>query len=212
MTISTRNELSIKEANHIVGGLSRPSKMPGYAYGLPAEKCKTGSKLHYRKGTICSQCYALKGRYMFPNVQIAQERRIICLHDTRWVQAMVTLITKRNVEYFRWHDSGDLQGMWHLEKIIEVAHACPNTRFWLPTREYELVNRLSKALIPTNLAIRVSDVNIDGGATTISGFPTSGVTRDSTKATCPAPLQGGTCGQCRNCWNPNVRRVVYKYH
>ena len=29
----------------ITGGLSKPSKMPGYAYNLPATECKVGSKL-----------------------------------------------------------------------------------------------------------------------------------------------------------------------
>jgi hypothetical protein len=33
------------EALKIVGGLSKPSKMPGWAYGIPAAECKTGKKL-----------------------------------------------------------------------------------------------------------------------------------------------------------------------
>ena len=46
----------------ITGGLSKPSKMPGYAYNLPAIHCKTGSKLAQVPGTTCHGCYALKGR------------------------------------------------------------------------------------------------------------------------------------------------------
>ncbi len=63
-----------KEANRITGGLSKPSKMPGPAYNLPAIRCKTGSKLRKIKGSVCYGCYALKGRYCFPNVQKALER------------------------------------------------------------------------------------------------------------------------------------------
>ena len=37
--------MKTNEALKIVGGLSKPSKMPGWAYGLPAAECKTGSKL-----------------------------------------------------------------------------------------------------------------------------------------------------------------------
>ena len=37
----------------ITGGLSKPSKMPGYAYNLPAIHCKTGSKLAQVPGTTC---------------------------------------------------------------------------------------------------------------------------------------------------------------
>jgi len=34
-----------KELKEITGSFSKPSKMPGYSYGLPAWECKTGSKL-----------------------------------------------------------------------------------------------------------------------------------------------------------------------
>ena len=34
-----------------VGGLAKPSKMPSYAYSLPAKKCITGAKLRAIKNT-----------------------------------------------------------------------------------------------------------------------------------------------------------------
>ena len=37
--------MNIKEAKKIIISLSKPEKMPGYAYGLPAWECKTGGKL-----------------------------------------------------------------------------------------------------------------------------------------------------------------------
>ena len=37
--------MKIAEAKKITGGLSKPSKMPGPAYNLPAYKCITGAKL-----------------------------------------------------------------------------------------------------------------------------------------------------------------------
>ena len=54
----------IKEAREITGGLSKPSKMPGPAYNLPASQCITGAKLVNVKGSTCSGCYALKGNYI----------------------------------------------------------------------------------------------------------------------------------------------------
>ena len=39
------NIMNAQERKKITGGLSKPSKMPGYAYNLPAIHCKTGSKL-----------------------------------------------------------------------------------------------------------------------------------------------------------------------
>jgi hypothetical protein len=38
------------EALKIVGGLSKPSKMPGWAYGIPAAECKTGKNTAGCKG------------------------------------------------------------------------------------------------------------------------------------------------------------------
>ena len=55
--------MKLKEAKEITGGLSAPSKMPGYAYNLPAWKCITGVKLQAVPGSVCAGCYAMKGRY-----------------------------------------------------------------------------------------------------------------------------------------------------
>ena len=48
------------EALKLVGGLSKPSKMPGWAYGIPAAECKTGKKLQNVEGSTCYGCYALR--------------------------------------------------------------------------------------------------------------------------------------------------------
>ena len=63
--------MKTSEALKIVGGLSKPSKMPGWAYGLPAKECKTGSKLRLIPDSVCFNCYALKGCYVFKVVQDA---------------------------------------------------------------------------------------------------------------------------------------------
>ena len=67
--------MNLKEAKEITGGLSSPSKMPGYAYNLPAWKCITGVKLQAVEGSVCAGCYAMKGRYRFRNVKDALNRK-----------------------------------------------------------------------------------------------------------------------------------------
>jgi hypothetical protein len=57
--------LNKKQAREITGGLSKPSKMPGPAFNLPASRCITGAKLVKVPGSVCHGCYALKGRYRF---------------------------------------------------------------------------------------------------------------------------------------------------
>ena len=57
--------MKTNEALKIIGGsLSKPSKMPGWSIGLPAKECKTGGKLQAVKGSVCYDCYALKGCYV----------------------------------------------------------------------------------------------------------------------------------------------------
>jgi len=129
--------MNLKEAKEITGGLSSPSKMPGYAYNLPAWRCVTGVKLQAVAGSVCSGCYAMKGRYRFKNVKDALNRRLNSLTHPQWVEAMTTLVTwySRKVPWFRWHDSGDLQGPDHLKNIFEVCNATPAVKHWMPTRE-----------------------------------------------------------------------------
>ncbi len=195
-----------KEAHKITGGLSKPSKMPGPAFNLPASQCITGSKLVKVPGSTCSGCYALKGRYRFPNVQKALNRRLKALQDPRWVSGMIALIKGRPV--FRWHDSGDLQSSWHLKRIFEVCEATPETMHWLPTREAKFLP-LNHDSIPKNLLIRMSSHRIDQKPVTFWPW-TSTVSTGS--FTCPASKQGNGCKSCRNCWDRSVANVVYPKH
>ena len=196
-----------KEANEIVGGLSAPGKMPCPSINLPAVACVTGAKLARVPGTPCHGCYALKGRYRFPNVKEAMDRRLKALSDSRWVRAMVVLMKDR--KYFRWHDSGDIQSAWHLKRILEVCKQTPDTKHWLPTREAQLLQYLDPDIIPTNLIIRLSATKVDGAAG--KSWPWTS-TVSTTAKTCPAPNQGGQCKSCRKCWNRSIKNVQYAKH
>jgi len=195
-----------KEAKEITGGLSKPSKMPGPAYNLPAQACITGSKLVKIPGSVCKGCYALKGRYNFNNVRLALARRMESLKHPQWVLAMTVLI--KGEEVFRWHDSGDLQSAWHLKRIFEVCEATPETSHWLPTREAKFLP-LNTDSIPKNLLIRMSSHMIDQAP--MKFWPwTSTVSTGS--FTCPASKQGNKCKSCRNCWSREVANVSYPKH
>ena len=80
------------QAEDIVGGLSKPSKMPGWCTSISAKRCHVGSALRKVKGSTCEKCYACKGMYNFPNVIDAMERRYNALFDSRWVAAMAYVI------------------------------------------------------------------------------------------------------------------------
>ena len=203
-----------KEASLIVGGWSKPSKMPCKSYSIPAEACKTGSKLRQQPGTVCSDCYACKGMYRFPVVQNALWKRLASLTDPNWVDAMVAIIG--DDEYFRWHDSGDLQNEEHLLDIFEVAEATPGCTHWLPTKEASLVRRVAKKFrVPENLVIRISSPMVDGKVSKADGnilSCRSVSVADPAHWTCPAPSNQGQCGTCRACWDTNVDNVDYLMH
>ena len=193
----------------ITGSLSKPSKMPGHAYGLPAKECKTGSKLAKVEGSTCSGCYALKGCYVFKVVQAAQYKRLEAIKHPRWVEAMAAQINAKRVKFFRWHDSGDVQSLKHLFKIYEVARRSPDVAHWMPTREAWVKKYIDRA--PANLVIRFSATMVDQAAP--ASWPhTSTVTTDGAQATCPAPNQDNACKDCRACWDPKVKNVAYLAH
>ena len=196
-----------KEASKIVGGLSTPGKMPCYSINLPATACKVGSILAKAAGTVCHGCYALKNRYRFKTTKKAMARRLGALKHGQWTAAMTALITGH--KYFRWHDSGDLQGPQHLKNIFEVCKNTPDAKHWLPTREHALLQYMDPDVIPKNLLIRVSATKVNGPAP--SWWPWTSTVSTTTK-TCPAPDQGGKCKSCRACWDRSVSNVVYAQH
>lgn len=198
--------MKLTEARAITGGLSQTSKMPCASYGLPPDACKVGSELRGVEGSVCSRCYACKGRGAFPQVIAARQRRLASLGNPLWVPAMADLIRASGKQWFRWHDSGDLQGEWHAALIVEIALRTPGTRHWIPTREYRIARELRQ--VPPNLLIRVSAPMVGRPASCIWGHPTSSVAAGIGYA-CPADQQGGRCGDCRACWDPQVENVDY---
>jgi hypothetical protein len=213
---SKKGKMTKTEAEKITGGLSEPSKMPGHAWGINARDCITGSKLHQVKGSVCEFCYALEGRFMWPNVVLSNDRRFARMNDPQWVRAMVELITRSQDDYFRWFHAGDLQSVMHLFNICLVCLELPQVKFWLPTREYRIVAeyRRQYGIIPSNLVIRLSAHMVDGAPPSGFGLPTSTVhyKKKPVGKVCHAPRRANQCGGCRACWNPEIENVSYRRH
>lgn len=227
----------IHEANRIAGGGVKPNgrhyndaltstgKMPCPSYALPASECNIGGKLHLIEGSVCYDCYAMKHRYVWKNNQLKMFRCLEAIRHDRWVDAMVFLIgtwcEKNGVPFFRWHDSGEIQDLEHLEKICEVAQRLPEVHFWLPTRERPTVRQyiLKWGDPPVNLNIRKSMPMMDMAPPKKGiedGMIYSMVNRElpapADAHSCPAPQQGGECGSCRACWDTDVQLVSYSFH
>jgi hypothetical protein len=220
-------DLNKKQATTVCGTLTSTSKMPCKSYSLPTEACITGFKMSQIAGSICSSCYANKGFYSMyqNNIKPAQFSRLDSIASEYWVSGMVSLIG--NDSYFRWHDSGDLQSVEHLEKIVQVAVNTPNCKHWLPTREYAIVKdyiaKNGRDSIPDNLKVRLSAMYPDKKViipvslqnisnVTVSNVHTSTVSLESNQLgeECRAPKNNGECGSCRLCWSDTP--VSYAMH
>jgi hypothetical protein len=205
----SRNRL----AERITGGLSKPSKMPESAWGIPAVRCKLGAVLTAVEGSVCSTCYARKGRYRLGHVKDKLDERYRGLEHPLWVPAMVLLIRWYVGRYFRWFDSGDLQCMNHLHNVCEVARHTPDILHWLPTQEHDLVRRYDGD-IPGNLTIRVSAQMLDGDVPSWWPHTSSVFTTQPPEDAhvCPAQDHDNFCGPCRACWDRKVTHVSYRQH
>ena len=214
----------IKEAISIAGPLGYPSKMPGTSYGISAKACITGAKLNLVEGSTCHGCYALKGNYIYPSVIMSHEKRLAGITNALWVDAMVTLLKAahkpRKVglplsKHHRWHDSGDLQSIDHLEKICEIARQTPELSHWLPTREAGILSKFLDAggKVPSNLTIRVSATMVDGNPSAVwQNTSTVHHEKAARGHICPAPTQNNNCGDCRACWSTDIANVSYHKH
>jgi hypothetical protein len=216
------------EASIITGGITHTSKMPCPSYSLPTVACNTGFRMAQIAGSICNSCYANKGNYhrYANNIEPAQHARLESInlaiesaeYRAEWLSAMQVLIG--NNKYFRFHDSGDLQSVEHLELYAELARAMPDCRFWLPTREYGIVSAFHALHdIPENLTIRLSamftdkPVKIPASLSGVKGITASNVHSKAgavSGAECPAYKQGGQCRDCRTCWTDTA--VSYPLH
>ena len=201
--------MQTKEALKIIGGsLSKPSKMPGWSIGLPAKECKTGSKLRHVKDSVCYDCYALKGCFIFKVVQDAQYRRLAAITGDKWGEAMAHLINSKKPDVFRWHDSGDVQDLDHLKKIYAVCRLTPGKRHWLPTREAWIKDHLQHK--PNNLVIRFSAPMVNQRAH--ASWPNTSSVVTGEDFNCPSSKQGNQCLDCRKCWDPEIKNISYKAH
>lgn len=210
---------SVAAAKRIVGDLSRTTKMPCHSWGLPAEMCKLGSILAKQEGTVCHDCYALRGAYVWRTTKAANARRLAQADHPYWVEAMALLVrwqARRNSQpYFRWFDTGDLQSEGMLERIVHVARQTPTVRHWLPTREHAIVRTyLREHTLPDNLTLRVSAHYVDAAPPDVRGAQTSTVhTTEPGGYACPAYAgKPAACMDCRACWDRSVENVSYPHH
>ena len=209
--------ITIKAAQAIAGSLGKPSKMPGFAYGISAFNCITGSKLAQIEGSVCHGCYARKANYKYPSVMIAHQKREANLGSPEWIESMVLMISKTGTDHFRFHDSGDLQSVAHLLAIVAIANRLPHVAFWLPTKEKGMLSEFKRGghTVPDNLVIRLSAAMVDSDKVNRELTGNVSLVQDKVELQgfhCKAPEQNGKCEDCRACWDKSIATIVYFKH
>jgi len=211
--------MTVKSAQEFGKISTRNSKMPGTSYAVDAFACKTGSKLAKVPGSPCSVCYARKLQNLRPSVDKGWKENLAkweASDPVQWAEAMAFQISRYSADgYHRWFDSGDLQSVEMLWAIAKVCEMTPLVRHWLPTQERGILKEYLDQgwTIPDNLVVRVSASMVDGKPGR-EGHTSNVVSKDKpeTGHRCPASKQGNNCGDCRACWNPDVRNVSYVKH
>jgi hypothetical protein len=96
--------------------------------------------------------------------------------------------------------------------IMEIAERCEPISFWLPTQEWQLIYDNPFVYEIPNLTVRLSSREVDEHR--IPNLPSSGVHTIKSKVPrsyiwCQADYNGGQCGRCRMCWDPELN-ISYK--
>ena len=222
--------------------LGAPSKMPGYAWGLPAGiTCPSAKKSvkDFGADAVCSGCYVVnletgkgRGNYRFPAVWAAMVRRMDFVkrslkeNDGDEAVAVLTDMVRRGCDaegenVFRVHDAGDLFHPLYADVWGRVADNLPEVSFWIPTREWArdlMLPSLRELAARPNVTVRPSGLTWEAPAPVVEGLSAgTAVTFDvdglAEHRTCPATLPGSD-GKCGECRNcwDPGIRVAYLAH
>jgi hypothetical protein len=221
--------LNSKVPGTSVGLLTQTSKMPGPSFSLPAHKA-----CPRENGSICDSCYAAKGCYVYSRTRNAQSARFnwtVASMRTpegraHWVSTMTSAIAQSGCEYFRVHDSGDMFSRAYAECWYQVCKQLPQVKFWVPTRAWQqpsgplplfdpIMGVLRVLAQLPNVTVRPSALNFGDKAPSVAGLHAGTAASFSDvflARQCPAYHQGGSCQNCRICWDEKDLPVSYSKH
>jgi len=88
----------------------------------------------------CAECYAQRGRHVFPVVQRLVARNFIALNnangDINKIYQMLLEMVPENIPLFRIHEAGDFISQNYIEAWAEVIKNRRDTYFWAYTRSF----------------------------------------------------------------------------
>ena len=235
--------ISISQGNSKMGNIPQFNILPG---DEPLTG-KNGLPLTNIKGTcgeFCKDCkatcYAIKCAFRYHNTIIPAwgTNTVILRYDPDKVKNEITeFCNKSIVKYFRFHTSGELESLEHLDLYCDICRMNPEVTFYIYTKRFDLlvewfVERGEKK--PDNFVINLSEWhgNIQRFLSehskqeyadfidSLNIFAFDDKTEASGYASklvhCPATDKTGhetgiTCAQCRRCMKSGHKTAVYAH-
>lgn len=177
-----------------------------------------------RKNCPCvKDCYALKGRYRFPNVKNNHVHNYneYLFNPERYFEDIKYAINNGLVSYsyFRWHAAGDIVDEQYFAGMVKVANELPNTSFLAFTKKFEIINQFLKdgGIIPDNLHIVFSAWGDSFKIKNPYRFPVAYVRFPDQSQNKNIPKEAvecsGDCTKCLQCWKiKKGESVVFDKH
>lgn len=209
--------------------LTKNRHLNAYAWSIPAGPGVCAG-FNLEGDSVCRMCYAGQGFYFMPVVKEAQHTRLLWWRNTYPVVRNLVMInainsaTRRN-PYFRVFESGDFTDEEDVNSWKEIIRRCPATKFWISTRAWRdpKLSWFLTTIRGHNVVVRYSGIEVNDSrrrtlkqmgpfaAEMMKPLHTSSVV-DSGKG-CPKQIYGScTLGECRACWDPQVKHIEYKIH
>ncbi len=127
-----------------------------YIFNIPAKKTCTPTSWCLEGKNGKPACYALRNNFLLPNAMASAERRYTQSKSEGFVEEMSNFIKNKKVKYFRIHSSGDFYSEDYVEKWIEIAKNCPETKFRSSTHRRDLIDKIEDLNSLPNVIVRES--------------------------------------------------------
>lgn len=127
-----------------------------YIFNLPAKQTCTPTSWCLEGKNGKPACYALRNNFLLPSVLKSTSERYEMSKSDNFIEEMINFIKKKKVKYFRIHSSGDFYSEDYIDKWIEIAKNCPETKFRSSTHRRDLIQKVEELNSLPNVIVRES--------------------------------------------------------
>lgn len=196
-----------------------------YSFSLPRSTCL------YKSEACDRYCYAKKGAFARPIVQKNLDQMYNASQTDYFVLVIIRQIQKQEIKWIRIHPVGDFYSQEYLEKWINIAYSCPDTKFLTYTKNTKddfsqlPINLIVYASVDFSWAVEThrSKHTLKGGSNiTNPSIPKtatlikqnigqySHMQKIKDKGWSPYFVCDSTCKHCKTCWSGKIN-VAFPY-